>query len=139
MSGDGVVSVRLPRSLLGAFRDAADQRGLTIHTAAQHVVAALSSLTPDDLRSLSEPPREIDTPRVSLYVGWRYVDALTAATRNSPLSVSSIFRRLLFGLLICKTVEFVQPAGKSNYVFRLINSQQDSPQVGRKNGRHEHS
>ncbi len=68
----------------------------------------LSSFSPDELKALSEPPRESDTPRVSLYVGWPVIDALTVATRNSGLTNSTIIRRWLYAVLVTKEIEFVQ-------------------------------
>jgi hypothetical protein len=108
MSGDGVISVRMPRSLLEVYRAGADAKGLTIHDAARSVIDDLPDLTAEELDNLKEPPQEDDSPRVSLYVGRRYVDALNEVTCDSTLSVSSIFRRILYGLLVSGTVEFVQ-------------------------------
>ena len=108
VSGDGVISVRMPLSLLGAFRATAELQALTIHQAARGLIAALHSLTLDQLKELEEPPPEVKTPRISLYVGWRLVDVLVAATRDSGLTNSTIFRRLLYGLLVTKEIVFVQ-------------------------------
>jgi hypothetical protein len=108
MSGDGVVTVRLPLSLLGAVRATTQEHGISIHEAARRWVSYLASLSPDDLRALKEPPREFDTPKVSLYLGWRGVDALTAAMRNSGLKNSTIIRRLLYAVLVTNDIEFVQ-------------------------------
>lgn len=111
MSGDGVISVRLPLSLLAAFRTAAEHQGLTVHEAARGLIAALPSITQDQLMELNEPPPEVNTPRVSLYVGWRAVDALIVATRDSTRTNSTIFRRLLYGLLVTREIAFVQQNG----------------------------
>jgi hypothetical protein len=108
MSGDGVVTVRLPLSLLGAVRATAQEHAISIHEAARRWVSYLPSLSPDDLRALKEPPREFDTPKTSLYLGWRVVDALSAATRNSGLTNSTIIRRLLYAVLVTDDLEFVQ-------------------------------
>lgn len=111
MSGDGVISVRLPRSLLDAFRASAERQGIGMHEAASRVTSYLPSLTTDALMTLREPPRELDTPRVSLYVGWDGVDVLASLTSASVLTNSCIFRRLLYGLLVTKEIEFVQHNG----------------------------
>ena len=108
MSGDGLISVRMPRSLLDAFRAAAQRQGISIHEAARRLTERLPSLTGDDLRALKEPPREQDSPRVSLYIGWDLLDVLADATHESNLTNSSIFRRLLYGFLVTKQVAFVQ-------------------------------
>ena len=68
----------------------------------------LPSLKQTDLLSLRDPPTEQDNPRVSLHVGWDCVDFLSEATDGSPLRNSAIVRRLLYGLLVDGTVEFVQ-------------------------------
>jgi hypothetical protein len=108
MSGEGLVSVRLPRSLLGAFRASTDRQGISIHEAARRVVSFLPSFTLDELKSLTEPPRELDTPRVSLYVGWDALDILASLTGDGVFTTSGIFRRLIYGLVVTKDVEFVQ-------------------------------
>jgi hypothetical protein len=129
MSGDGVISVRLPRSLLGLFRAAAVRQSHTIHSAARFLVDALTSLSPDELKALKEPPRESDTPRVSLYLGWDLIDVLAQATYETSLNNSSILRRLLFGLLIDRTIQFVQQ--KSGWELRLV--QKNSQEISRLN------
>jgi len=111
MGGDGLLSVRLPLSLLETLRAAAGQRGLTIHEAARRVLAGLSSLTPDQVRALKEPPHELASPRVSVYVGWPGMDDLADMTRNASLTNSAVFRRLLYGLLVTKELLFVQQNG----------------------------
>jgi hypothetical protein len=108
VSGDGVISVRLPSSLVGALRATAQEHGVSIHEAASRWISYLQSLSGDDLKSLKEPPRDLNTPRVSLYVGWCVVDALTVATRNSGLTNSTIIRRLLHAVLVADDIEFVQ-------------------------------
>jgi hypothetical protein len=108
VSGDGVISVRLPLSLVGALRATAEEHGISIHEAASRWISYLPSLSQDDLETLKEPPRELDTPKVSLYVGWRGVDVLTVATRNSGLTNSTIIRRLLYAVLVAGDIEFVQ-------------------------------
>jgi hypothetical protein len=114
MSGEGVISVRLQRSLLTVFRSAAERQGLTIHDAAATTIAAINSGFEEELEELREPPREADSVRVSLYVGWYNIDALTAITRNRALTNSSILRRLLYGLLVTREIEFVQQNDRWN-------------------------
>ena len=108
MSGHGLVSVRLPRSLLEGPKTSAQRQGISIHEAARRLTDKLPSLTRADLKTLKEPPREQDAPRVSLYIGWDLLDVLADASHESNLSNSSIFRRLLHGLLVTKQLEFVQ-------------------------------
>ena len=43
MSGDGVVTVRLPLTLLGALRAAAQDQGISIHEAARRAIEAMAS------------------------------------------------------------------------------------------------
>jgi hypothetical protein len=112
MSGYGLVSVRIPRSLLEALKASAQRQGISIHEAARRLTDKLPSLTRDDLRTLKEPPGEQDTPRVSLYIGWELFDVLADATHESNLTNSSIFRRLLHGFLVTKQIAFVQQDGR---------------------------
>jgi hypothetical protein len=112
MSGYGLVSVRIPRSLLEALKASAQRQGISIHEAARRLTDKLPSLTRDDLRTLKEPPGEQDTPRVSLYIGWELFDVLADATHESNLTNSNIFRRLLYGFLVTKQIAFVQQDGR---------------------------
>jgi hypothetical protein len=111
MSGEGILSVRLPLSLLGILRAIAGQQSMTIHETARRVLAGLSSLTPDQLRELKEPPREIASQRISLYVGWPLMDELAEMTQDAALTNSAVFRRLLYALLVTNQVLFVQQNG----------------------------
>lgn len=126
MSGEGIVSIRLPQSLLGAFRAAADRQSLTIHEAARRVTALLHGLTTDELRSLREPPPESCNPRVSLYLGWTAIDVLASYTQSGILSNSQIFRRILFGLLVSKKLAFVQERGEWKLKIRNVETSQKS-------------
>jgi len=65
MTGEGIINVRLPRSLLETLRATADSQGLAIHQAARRLVGALASLSHDDLKGLKEPPWELDSLRIS--------------------------------------------------------------------------
>ena len=112
MSGDGLISVRMPRSLLECLRASAQRQGISIHEAARRLTDKLPSLTGDELRALQEPPQAPDTPRVSLYIGWDLLDVVADATHESNLTNSSIFRRLLYGFLVTEQVEFVQQDDK---------------------------
>ena len=108
MSGYGLVSARIPRSLLEALKASAQRQGISIHEATRRLTDKLPSLTRDDLRALKEPSREQDSPRVSLYIGWDLLDVLADAAHESDLTNSSILRRLLYGFLVTKQVAFVQ-------------------------------
>jgi len=112
MSGEGLISVRLPGSLLAAFQAARERQGITAHEAARRLLSWLSDLSGEDLRALGDPSTEQDAPRLSLYVGWPGVDRLDSAVRRSGLSRSAILRRLLYGLLVSGSLQYVQLAGK---------------------------
>jgi len=108
MSGEGLVSVRMSKSLSSLFGGIAERQGLSVHEAARRLISRLQSFTPDELKSLKDPPREPGMARLSLYVGWDLIDLLTDAAHDSNLSHSSIFRRLLYGYLVNGEIEFVQ-------------------------------
>jgi hypothetical protein len=108
MSGDGVISVRLQRSLLDVFRATAQRQGISLHEAARRLISGLPDFTSGELEQLPEPTREFETPRVSLYIGWRLIDVLISARRNTSLGDSNICRRLIYGLLVTNEIEFVQ-------------------------------
>jgi hypothetical protein len=108
MSGEGVISIRLPRSLNVRFKAIAQSQGLDVHDAARRLISRLTSLTADELNTLKDPPRESDMPRLSLYVGWESVDSLAEAAYDSALAISTILRRLLYAVLVSGQVQFVQ-------------------------------
>lgn len=137
MSGDGVVSVRVPKSLLETFRMAVDAAEYTVHDAAEATIDCLDSITDEDLRALPEPPREAETPRISFYVGLEYVDALAAVAQGSGLTVSSIFRRVIFGVLVCRTLEVVQTKSGWKFKLHLSNSKKTSIQNSQNKECHE--
>ena len=108
MSEEGLISVRLQKTLVNALQAATQQQGVNIHEGSGRLISRLPSLTVDELRALKDPPRELGMARLSLYVGWDSVSALSEAARDSNLSVSTIFRRLLYAFLISGQLRFVQ-------------------------------
>ena len=90
MGGEGLVSVRMPRSLLSVFRASAERQGYTIHKVAAELTCALTSLTLGELKSLREPPHEIENPRVTLNVTWGLIDILSDYTRDKVLTNSCL-------------------------------------------------
>jgi hypothetical protein len=112
VSGDGVVTVRMPRLLLRSLESAAHLQGVSAHEIARRVLSRISSLTGDELVSLLEAPPETDNPRISLYVGWQCIDGLIKATHDSRLTTSSVVRRMLYGVLVSDALAFVQENGQ---------------------------
>jgi len=121
MSGEGLISVRLPRALLERFRKAAQHSNRDLHGGARFLISYLDSLSPDELASIPEPPRELDNLRVSLYVGQHCIDILADISQKTQLSVSSIFRRLAYGLFVTRTLRFVQHS--ENKQWHLVHAQ----------------
>ena len=78
----------------------ATRAGMDVHEATRRLVLGLRRLTDDALASLPEPPTEPDNPRLSLYVGWRDMDALATVSGRTQLSISRIVRRLVYGLVV---------------------------------------
>jgi hypothetical protein len=117
MSGEGVVSVRLPGSLRVTLEFQVTRQGITVHEAAKRLLAGLSNFSDADLRSLPEPPPEVTNQRLSFYVGWKQLDGLHNLSKISRLSFSGIFRRLLHALLVTNRIHFVQKEpGKPFYL-----------------------
>jgi hypothetical protein len=75
------------------------------------MIVMLPDLAVDELKQLRDPPYEPYTARVSLYIGWRAVHILTVTMHDSTLTNSTIFRGLLYGLLVTKELQFVQQDG----------------------------
>ncbi len=104
VSGQGLISVRLPRSLMEGFEANASEAGMDVHETIRQLVLSLRELTDGELASLPEPPREPDNPRLSLYVGWPQMDALSAVSRRTQLSMSRVVRRLIYGLVVTGSI-----------------------------------
>jgi hypothetical protein len=128
MSGQGLISVRIPRKLLDAFRIAASRSKRTLNGAARFLILGMKGLSPDQLLAIAEPPQELDNPKVSLYVGRSCVAALTEVSRKTQLSVSSIVRRLAYGLFVDRSIWFVQKSANKEW---LLVSVQNRSEIGR--------
>ncbi len=100
MSGAGLVSVRLPHSLIATLEASAARAGMDVHGAVRQLVSSLGELSDAELASLPDPPKESDNPRLSFYVGWSNIEALVAASQTTQLSTSSIVRRLVYRQMV---------------------------------------
>jgi hypothetical protein len=127
MSGQGLISIRIPLSLLDVFRTAALSSKYTLHGAARTLISGARGLTSVQLTALQEPPRALQSPRVSLYVGAQCLSILTERARTSQLSASSIFRRLAYGLFVNRSIRFVQNTANKEW---LLVSVQNSSEIG---------
>jgi len=93
MSGRGLVSVRLPESMLVKLHLAARRRGMSTNDFARTVVDGLVGLSGSQIQEIPEPPLEAANPRLSLYLGQERLQVLHAAATSSGLSPSSVLRR----------------------------------------------
>src|SRR5579872_3612838 len=100
MSADGLISVRIPRSLMATFRQAAQYVPISVHEAARQTLEALDNLTIDDLRELRGAPWERSAERLSLYVGGWEAERFKSMCEKAGLSFSTVFRRLLYAQLV---------------------------------------
>lgn len=95
MSGRGLVSVRLPQSMLDRLWATTRQQGLTVNQYARNVVAGLAGLNGPQIRQIPEPASESRNPRLSVYLGDAGVQTLSSAALASGISPSSVLRRAL--------------------------------------------
>lgn len=130
MSGQGLISVRIPRSLLDVFRAAALRSKHTLHGGTRTLISGMRGLTSDQLAAIPEPPQELDNPRVSLYIGAQCVGALAEAAQKTRLSASSIVRRLAYGLFVNKSIRFVQNSTSKGWILVSV---QNGSEIGRLN------
>jgi len=130
MSGQGLISIRMPHSLLDVFRAAALRSKHTLHGGARTLISGMRGLTSDQLAALPEPPQELDSPRVSLYIGAQYVGALAETAQKTRLSASSIVRRLAYGLFVNKSIRFVQNSTSKEWILVSV---QNGSEIGRFN------
>jgi hypothetical protein len=108
MSGQGLVSVRLPESMLQRVRLTARRRGLTTNEFARSVVGGLVGLAGAQIQEIPEPGSEGTNPRLSLYLGDEGLQVLNSAATASGLSPSSVLRRALNAALGTKLMSPVQ-------------------------------
>jgi hypothetical protein len=109
MSGRGLVSVRLPESMLERLRLAARRQGVSTNDFARTVVDGLVGLSGSQIREIPEPPSDAANPRLSVYLGQERLQVLNAAATNSGLSPSSALRRALNAALTRNLIPSVQP------------------------------
>ena len=95
MSGRGLVSCRLPESMLERLGTVATGRAMSTNELARTVVDGLPGLSGSQIRSIPEPRLEATNPRLSLYLGQEGLQVLNAAATSSGLSPSSVLRRAL--------------------------------------------
>ncbi len=95
MSGRGLVSSRLPESMLERLGTVATGRAMSTNELARTVVDGLPGLSGSQIRSIPEPRLEATNPRLSLYLGQEGLQVLNAAATSSGLSPSSVLRRAL--------------------------------------------
>ena len=109
MSGRGLKSIRLSRSLLNKRHAESVRRGKTLHQEIRAVVARVEHFDIAQLRSLPDPPHEPNPVRLTLYLGPEGVNRLDSAARKSGLASSTLLVRLLNALPELSRVKFVQP------------------------------
>ena len=123
MSINGLMIVCLSASLAEALRAAAARQGITQNEAWRRIVCGLPGLTGSDLRSLPEPPRKNVERAIKIDLPSSYLEILHIAESIAQISISSVCRRILYALLITRTVHFI--AGESSDDFRLELTQKD--------------
>ena len=111
------VVVSLPASLQFALEDALFRQAISLRDASARLICGLSGLTDADLRSLSEPPREVRNTTIALPLTLSELDRLSEASRVSRLALSSILRRIFYATLITRRVRF--RSTKSGIGFQL--------------------
>ena len=117
MSGIGLLSVRLPKSLLVAFRAGATHG---VHSATRFLVGSLATFTVAELQSLEEPTMGPGAPSLTLCLKAPGLAALNQASERSGLSGSDIVRRLVHGFFVADTLREVQRADNRKWEIELI-------------------
>jgi hypothetical protein len=114
MSGRGLVSVRLPRSILQRLHSTARGRGMTTNQLARIVVSGLVGISGSKIREMAEPTLESVNQRLSLYLGSEGVEVLNAASARSGLSASRVLRRAFGATFATGHVLTVQRPGEQS-------------------------
>jgi hypothetical protein len=114
MSGRGLVSVRLPQSMLQRFHSTARGRGMSTNDFARSIVSGLVGVRGSQIRELPEPPLESVNQRLSLYLGSEGLKVLNAAAASSGLRPSSVLRRAVGAALAMKVLPSVQRANEQS-------------------------
>jgi hypothetical protein len=108
MSGRGLVSVRLPESMLERLRLAARRQGVSTNDFARTVVDGLVGLSGSQIREIPEPPSDAASLRLSVYLGQERLQVLNAAATSTGISPSSALRRALNAALTRNLIPSVQ-------------------------------
>jgi hypothetical protein len=122
MTETHVFTVEMPSSLWEAFQTLANRDGVSIHLAATRLAMGLTGLLDTDLCSLPEPPRESITRRLILNLGKKGLELLQQLSDQSQLSRSSVFRRVLYSLLITRRLELVKCSITSHLHTQITHS-----------------
>jgi hypothetical protein len=114
------ITINLPHSLCGTFRAAASNQAMSEREACRRIVYGLSGLTDADLRSLPEPPPEYRNRDLRIELEWQDLDKLSEVSRVCRLTVSTIFRRTFYAILITRTIRFI-PCKRENDICMQLN------------------
>jgi hypothetical protein len=129
LSETAPITVIVPASLWISFEAAAANQGLSTEEACRRMIMGLWDLANLDLRSLPEPPKERRKRKPTLKLDRDCLDKLSEASRISGLDISSIFRRILYVILITRTICFVLHTKENGISLRI-------PQIQRKSKDH---
>lgn len=116
MSNPANIKIALPASLYRTLQVMTSRQAISETEAVRRLVSGLSGLTDADLRSLPEPPREYRRLDLNIHLEWKDLDRLSEAATVAHISISSIFRRILYAALITRKVHFVS---RDKNEFRL--------------------
>lgn len=108
MSGEGVVTVRLPVVLVDKLRATAQRANMTVHQMTRQIICRLPAFSNLDIDLLDNPPSGLKTLKISLYLGPEAVDALSSIAWVFRMSSSETLRRILFAFLITEILRCVQ-------------------------------
>jgi hypothetical protein len=115
-------SLRIASTLAVALEAAVAREHLTVDEAISLVLEGLPGLAIVDVRELVEPPREHLNRRLKLHPTERGLRILEEYSLRSALSLSSICRRLLCGILISGEIQLIHdPNAHSHFLNAVIN------------------
>ena len=129
MSSIGLVSVRLPVSLVAVFEEMVRRQGISTHEGGRRLLAGLAHLTPADLAVVAEPRTTDKALRISLYVGEPALVRLESVARSTGLSRSTVLRKLFFGLLVTGSLRFVQNPDTGRFQLTRVQNISSVPSI----------
>ncbi|MGB8542742.1 MAG: hypothetical protein WCD49_14005 [Candidatus Acidiferrales bacterium] len=111
---------KIPLSPLGSITALAELQGLSADDAFTRIIRGLGGITDADLGFLTEPPNERRHRNFTVTLDWRCLDRLYEMSENSGFTISSIFRRVFYALLVTQNLSFTSCKNNDGIFLQIV-------------------